>query len=65
MNKRGLSPIDLQTYQHTYDYQNGRYNRTGEVMIPRVISRSSWWHPFWLRLNGVHPSGKGKQDKKM
>jgi hypothetical protein len=48
-----------ETYQHTYDYRNGRYERTGEVLIPRVISRSSWWHPLWLRLNGHPGPGDG------
>ena len=41
------------TYQNTYDYQNGRYRGTGQVMIPTMIARSCWWEYFWERLNGT------------
>lgn len=40
------------TYQNTYDYKNGRYHGTGQVMIPQVITDSCWWKLFWFRLNG-------------
>jgi hypothetical protein len=40
------------TYQNTYDFRNGRYRGTGQVMIPKVITDSCWWDPFWSRLNG-------------
>jgi hypothetical protein len=47
------------TYQNTYTYLNGRYRLTGQVRLPRVVSYSCWWHPFWMRLNGFS-SGKGR-----
>jgi hypothetical protein len=54
------------TYQNSYDYQKGRYRLTGQVMIPRVISRSCWWDLFWERLNGFKEYGgkNGKYDYK-
>lgn len=47
------------TYQNTYDYKNGRYHGTGQVMIPQVITDSCWWGSFWSRLNGyAEPTGR-------
>jgi hypothetical protein len=52
------------TYQNTYDFRNGRYVGTGQVMIPKVITDSCWWDPFWARLNGFsgHDRSGGKYD---
>lgn len=44
------------TYQNTYDFRNGRYYLTGQVMIPQVITASCWWNLFWFRLNGYAKS---------
>lgn len=39
------------TWQHTYDYRDGKYRLISEVMIPSVISRNCWWNSLLGRLN--------------
>ena len=40
-----------ETYQRTYDYQDGKYRSTGEVRVPGIVSHSCWWQHLWSRLN--------------
>ncbi|MCG3770488.1 MAG: hypothetical protein JW384_01638 [Nitrosomonadaceae bacterium] len=44
-------PRSGETWQVTYEYRGVAYQLTSHVLLPKVISRSTWWHPFWLRIN--------------
>jgi hypothetical protein len=41
------------TYQNVYDFRNGRYRLSSQVIIPRAVSRSDWWEQFWRNLNSI------------
>ena len=54
--------IGGETYQRTYDYQNGKYLKTGEVRVPGIISHSCGWQRLWSRLNTYgNATGKSSQ----
>lgn len=40
-----------ETYQNTFEYSKEKYILISQVLLPRIISRSSWWDIFWDKLN--------------